>query len=174
MAWDPAQYLRFAAERARPFHDLVNRIEVESPARVVDLGCGPGNVTATLLDRWPDATVVGIDSSPEMIAKATELTGPRLTFAQGDIATWRPDAPVDVIVSNAALQWVPRHTELFAGWLDGLSPGGALAFQVPSNVDGAAPRVFREVATGPRWSDRLGAGATPARPSPSRRASPTA
>jgi trans-aconitate 2-methyltransferase len=167
MAWDPAQYLKFEAERARPFYDLVARIAVETPRRVVDLGCGPGNATATLLDRWPGAAVRGVDSSPEMIAAATELAGPRLDFAVGDIETWQPDGPVDVIVSNAALQWVPGHTELFAGWLDGLTRDGVLAFQVPSNVDGAAPRVFREVAISSRWSDRLGAVATAAGPSQS-------
>src|SRR5262249_12523479 len=141
MAWDPVQYLRFEAERARPFHDLVERISVHAPARVVDLGCGPGNVTATLLDRWPTATVLGIDSSAEMIPKAAGLAGPGLAFAQGDIATWRPDGPIDVIVSNAALQWVPTHISLLAGWVNALSKGGALAFQVPSNVDGPAPAV---------------------------------
>ena len=112
MAWDPAQYLMFESERARPFHDLVHRVDVDAPKRVVDLGCGPGNVTATLLDRWPAATVQGIDSSPEMIAKAAQLAGPRLSFAVGGIEAWQPDGPVDVIVSNAALQWVPTHAQL--------------------------------------------------------------
>jgi trans-aconitate 2-methyltransferase len=155
MAWDPAQYLKFEAERARPFHDLVARIEVKAPNRVVDLGCGTGNVTATLLDRWPGASVHGVDSSAEMIAKATGLAGPRLSFALGDIETWQPDVPVDVIVANAALQWVPSHVDLLPRWLDGLAEGGALAFQVPSNVDGAAARAFRGVAARPRWADRL-------------------
>jgi len=168
MAWDPAQYLRFESERARPFHDLVHRIAVEAPARVVDLGCGPGNVTASLLDRWPGATVHGIDSSAEMIDRATALAGPRLTFSRHAIEDWRPDAPVDVIVSNAALQWVPAHPDLFAGWVHALAPKGALAFQVPSNVDGAAPAVFRAVATGPRWVDRLGTVASGSGPSQSR------
>jgi trans-aconitate 2-methyltransferase len=155
MAWDPAQYLKFEAERARPFHDLVARIEVKAPNRVVDLGCGPGNVTATLLDRWPGAAVHGIDSSAEMIAEATPLAGPRLSFARGDIETWQPDGTVDVIVSNAALHWVPSHVDQLPRWLEALSDGGALAFQVPSNVDGAAARAFRAVAARNRWADRL-------------------
>jgi trans-aconitate 2-methyltransferase len=167
VAWDPAQYLRFADERARPFHDLVNRIAVDAPARVVDLGCGPGNVTATLLDCWPDADVEGIDSSAEMVAKAGELAGPRLRFAQRGIEDWRADGPLDVIVSNAALQWVPTHPDLMPGWVAALRPGGALAFQVPSNVDGAAPRVFRAVAGSPQWTDRLGAVAAGTGPSQS-------
>src|SRR2546430_7997192 len=168
MAWDPAQYLRFESERARPFHDLMHRIAVEAPARVVALGWGPGNVTASLLDRWPGATVHGIDSSAEMVDRATALAGPRLTFSRHAIEDWRPDAPVDVIVSNAALQWVPAHPDLFAGWIHALAPKGALAFQVPSNVDGAAPAVFRAVATGPRWVDRLGTVAAGSGPSQSR------
>jgi trans-aconitate 2-methyltransferase len=167
MAWDPARYLRFESERARPFNDLVSRIAVPAPRRVVDLGCGPGNVTASLLDRWPDATVQGIDSSAEMIASAARFAGPRLSFVQGDLASWRADGPVDVIVSNAALQWVPAHADLFPGWVDALTSRGALAFQVPSNVDSPAPAVFRAVATRPRWADRLGAIAAGSGPSQS-------
>lgn len=155
MAWDPAQYLRFESERARPFHDLVDRIATEAPAHVVDLGCGPGNVTATLLDRWPSATVEGVDSSAEMVERAAAYAGPRLRFRQGTIEDWRPDGLVDVIVSNAALQWVPAHPDLLASWVEALSPGGALAFQVPSNVDAPAPVVFREIANRPQWTDRL-------------------
>src|SRR6266511_2165304 len=156
MAWDPAQYLKFEAERARPFHDLVGRVEVRAPQRGVDLGGGPGNVTATMLDSWPAATVLGVDSSPEMIARARGLAGPRLDFVVGDIGSWRPDGPVDVIVSNAALQWVPIHVELLPHWMAALTDDGALAFQVPSNVDSGAARIFREVAARPRWCGQLG------------------
>jgi trans-aconitate 2-methyltransferase len=134
----------------------VARIGVESPQRVVDLGCGPGNATATLLDRWPGASIEGVDSSPEMISSATALAGPRLSFAVGDIETWQPDRPVDVIVSNAALQWVPSHVDLLAGWMAALAKGGALAFQMPSNVDSAAATAFRGVAARPRWASQLG------------------
>jgi trans-aconitate 2-methyltransferase len=156
VVWDPAQYLRFAEERARPFHDLVNRVAVDKPVRVVDLGCGPGNVTATLLDRWPSATVEGVDSSAEMVAKASTYSGPRLRFSQERIEEWQPDQPVDVIVSNAALQWVPSHAALLPRWVEALPGGGALAFQVPSNVDGAAANVFRAVADRPQWTRWLG------------------
>src|SRR4051812_619377 len=111
MSWDPAQYELFAAERARPFHDLVAQIPTAAPKHVVDLGCGPGTVTATLADRWPGAHVYGLDSSPDMITVAERLARPgRLEFGLGDVARWHPDpGTVDVIVSNAALQWVPDH-----------------------------------------------------------------
>jgi trans-aconitate 2-methyltransferase len=155
-SWDPDQYLAFAAPRARPFHDLVDRIAVADPRRVVDLGCGPGTLTVTLRDRWAHAGVLGLDSSPTMIEAAGRLAGPRLEFALGDIATWTPDGPLDVIVSNAALQWVPGHQRLLPGWVGALAPGGALAVQVPASQDSSAARVFAAVAGSPRWARRLG------------------
>jgi trans-aconitate 2-methyltransferase len=164
-SWDPALYLTFAAERARPFADLVQRIRVDGPADVVDLGCGPGNATATLLERWPEARVHGVDSSPAMVDEASALAGPRLTFELSAIEDWRPAAPVDVIVSNAALQWVPSHLDLLPRWVDRLTPGGALAFQVPANFDGPAARVFREVAARPEFAPALAAVATSGGPS---------
>src|SRR6188472_756254 len=100
--WDPDRYLVYADERGRPFVDLL--------ARVVDLGCGPGNLTALLAQRWPDADVVGVDSSPEMVARAVDVPGVR--FEQGDVRTWRPEQPVDVLFSNATYQWVPGHLDL--------------------------------------------------------------
>jgi trans-aconitate 2-methyltransferase len=166
-SWDPGVYLTFAAERARPFADLVARIAVDAPATVVDLGCGPGNATATLLERWPGAWVHGVDSSAAMIAEANGLAREGLSFSLGTIEEWRPDAPVDVIVSNAALQWVPSHLDLLPRWVDWLSPGGALAFQVPANFAGPAARVFRDVATRPRFVGALGAVAASGGPSAS-------
>lgn len=165
MSWDPGLYLRFAALRARPFRDLVDHIEVDEPELVVDLGCGPGNMTVSLCERWPRAMVHGIDSSADMLAQAATLAGPRLAFTLGSIESWRPDGPVDVIVSNAALQWVPDHPRLLATWLSALRPGGALAFQVPLNVDGRAAQIFRGVATSPRWADRLAGVASSDSPS---------
>ncbi|NJC70888.1 methyltransferase domain-containing protein [Planosporangium thailandense] len=158
MSWDPEQYARFAAERARPFHDLIAQIPTTAPETVVDLGCGPGTVTVSLADRWPDARVYGLDSSPDMIAAAARLARPgRLEFGLGDIAGWRP-APdsVDVIVSNAALQWVPGHLDALPGWAAALRPGGTLALQVPLPRGVAATDVFRSVATSSRWAARLG------------------
>lgn len=159
MSWDPGQYELFAAERARPFHDLIAQIPTTRPERVVDLGCGPGTVTATLADRWPGAHVYGLDSSPDMISAAARLIRPgRLGFGLGDIAQWRP-APesVDVIVSNAALQWVPDHVTALPVWAAALRPGGALAMQMPLSRGVTATDVFRSVATSPRWAGRVGA-----------------
>jgi trans-aconitate 2-methyltransferase len=162
VSWDPARYELYAAQRARPFHDLIAQIPTPAPGRVVDLGCGPGTATATLADRWPGAHVYGLDSSPDMILAATRLTRPgRLEFGLGDLAQWRPAAEtVDVIVSNAALQWVPGHLEALPGWATALRPGGALAIQMPLSRGVAAGEVFRAVATTPPWADRLGAVAT--------------
>ncbi|HZZ95858.1 MAG TPA: trans-aconitate 2-methyltransferase [Jatrophihabitantaceae bacterium] len=154
MRWDPSQYGRFAVERGRPFLDLVARIGAEAPRRVVDLGCGTGELTALLAARWPDATVEGIDSSTEMIAKARALDA-AVTFSLVDVATWAPPDDVDVIVSNAVLQWVPTHRVLLASWASALPAGGWLAFQVPGNFDAPAHTAMRELAESPRWADSL-------------------
>ena len=158
-SWDPRQYLRFESERARPWHDLTARLAGLTPTTVVDLGCGPGHLTATLSDRWSDAHVLGVDSSPAMIETAATLTRPgHLEFQLGEIESWRPPRPVDVVISNAALQWVPTHLELLRSWLEGaLAPGGVLALQVPANRDADASQVMRRVANSPRWADRLAA-----------------
>lgn len=155
VAWDPAQYLRFADDRGRPFADLLARVAVPDARHVVDLGCGPGNTTATLVERWPDARVQGIDADPAMIEAAAPLAGPRLSFTLGDIRRWHAAEPVDVIVSNAVLQWVPGHLNLLPGWIDALRPGGALAFQVPRMSGSPAGQVFGRVVGDPRWRQRL-------------------
>lgn len=157
-SWDPEQYLKFERERARAFHDLVAQVADLRPGTVTDLGCGPGHLTATLADRWPGALVVGVDSSAEMIAKAGQLTRPgRLEFTHCAIEDWRPAEPVDLIVSNAALQWVPTHPDLLPRWLgEALTPGGTLAFQVPASGGSAATVAIRTVAASPQWAPRLG------------------
>jgi trans-aconitate 2-methyltransferase len=159
--WDPGQYLRYAGERARPFFDLLARVGAEDPRYVADLGCGPGNLTAALADRWPAAEVAGVDNSPEMIAAAGEHARgrDRLSFTLGDIRDWRPDRPLDVLVSNAVLQWVPGHLDLIetiAGWL---APGGTFAFQVPANFDSPSHVVIRELRQSPKWRERVGTDA---------------
>jgi trans-aconitate 2-methyltransferase len=156
-SWDPRQYELFGDERSRPFFELMSRVHATAPRGVVDLGCGPGGLTASLAKRWPDAIVEGIDSSPEMIAAAGEHAGPGLRFAVGDLADWAPrnGMPVEVIVSNAALHWVPGHRDLLPRWVAALAPDGWLAFQVPGNFDAPSHTLLRELCTSPRWRDRL-------------------
>lgn len=150
--WDPARYLAFAGERERPFHELVNRIRTEPAGLVVDLGCGPGTATAQLADRWPDARVVGVDSSPEMIARADERARPpRLTFVRADVTAWEPDGAPDVIVANALWQWVPSHLEVLGRLAGRLAAGGTLAFQVPGNFDAPSHTLLRALASSGRW-----------------------
>jgi trans-aconitate 2-methyltransferase len=155
--WDPAKYVQFGDYRDRPFFDLTGRIHADSPQRVVDLGCGPGNLTATLARRWPHADVLGLDSSAEMLAKAAVETtdAPRLRFGHADIADWMPSPDTDVVVSNAALQWVPGHLEMLARWLGALKPGAWFALQVPGNFDSLSHILMRELADSPRWKTKL-------------------
>lgn len=149
--WDPEVYERYAGERYRPFHELIARIGARSPGYVVDLGCGTGELTATLCRRWPEAHVHGVDSSPSMVAKAP--SGP--TFEVTDVRAWRPPRPVDVVVSNALLQWIPEHPELLVRWRDHLSADGWLAFQVPGNFHAPSHAVVRELC-GTTWREELG------------------
>ncbi|MCX4629464.1 trans-aconitate 2-methyltransferase [Streptomyces sp. NBC_01443] len=161
--WDPQQYLRHAGHRTRPFLDLLNRIpELPTrPARIADLGCGPGNVTALLAERWPEAHITGFDLSPEMLRRATgeyagkTTGGGSLDFHHGDLASWLPEEPYDLIVSNAALQWVPSHPGSFAAWINGLRPGGTFAFQIPGNFSAPSHALLAELCDTPRWRGRL-------------------
>jgi trans-aconitate 2-methyltransferase len=157
--WDPAAYLRFAGERARPFLDLLARVDVSAPGTVVDLGCGDGSTTALLADRWPAARVTGIDSSPEMLTVAPRR--PQLEFRLGDVRDWQPQEPVDVVVCNAVLHWVPGHERLLARWAQWLAPGGALAVQVPGNFRAPTHALLAGLCRAPAWAERL-ADAAPA------------
>ncbi|AZK94488.1 MULTISPECIES: trans-aconitate 2-methyltransferase [Streptomyces] len=167
--WDPRQYLRHSGHRARPFLDLLARIPDPAapaaegrPPRIADLGCGPGNVTALLADRWPTAEITGFDHSPEMLALAEkEHAGPtpgggRLDFRAADAVDWTPDGPYDLIVSNAALQWVPGHAGSFARWTAALTPGGTFAFQVPGNHGAPSHTLLGTLCGRPEWRDRIG------------------
>jgi trans-aconitate 2-methyltransferase len=176
--WDPGTYLRFGTERARPFFDLVGRVQAEAPGFVADLGCGPGNLTAALAVRWPASRVLGVDSSPEMIEAARAEAGAmevgqteagrteagqmeagvqagQLTFQLADLRTWQPDQPIDVITCNAVLQWIPGHQELLTSWVRWLAPRGWLAFQLPGNFDQPSHTILRELASAPRWRPLL-------------------
>jgi trans-aconitate 2-methyltransferase len=162
--WDPAQYARFGGERARPFFDLIARVPDGDVRTVVDLGCGTGELTRTLAERWPEARILGIDHSEEMLAQARERAGhPHLRFVCADLAEWEPEAPLDRIVSNAALQWLPDHGTLIGRLVERLAPRGALAVQVPHNRGEGAFRALDALAAEAPWRERFaGAGRRPA------------
>ncbi|MFD1211480.1 trans-aconitate 2-methyltransferase [Arthrobacter sp. GCM10027362] len=156
MDWDPQKYVEFSDYRNVPFFDLTARITGPEPRLVVDLGCGPGNLTATLARRWPGAHVIGLDSSGEMVRQARRARGePNLEFIEGDIAGWTPPRGLDVLISNAALHWVPGHLAMMRRWLQQLQPGAWLAVQVPDNFDAPSHALMRALADSPRWSARL-------------------
>jgi trans-aconitate 2-methyltransferase len=134
--------------------DLLDRVPPVQPALVYDLGCGPGNSTALLTDRWPEATVVGVDRSEAMLAEARDRV-PQASFVSGDLETWEPDRPGDVIFSNATLQWVDHHELLFPRAVSWVAPGGVLAVQMPRNYHSPSHRAVGEVSASPRWAGLL-------------------
>jgi trans-aconitate 2-methyltransferase len=150
--WDPAKYLDFDDHRARPFNELIARIDCAAPRRVVDLGCGPGKRTETLAARWPAATIVALDSSPEMVAAARERG---FDAHVGDVREWRPAADTEVVVCNAVLQWVPGHASLVRRWAESLTPGAWFALQVPGNFGAPSHVLLRELVASARWRERL-------------------
>lgn len=152
MTWDPATYLKFDIERARPFYDLLARVDAVRPRRVVDLGCGPGHLTGLLAQRWPGAEIDAVDSSEDMVADAVKRGVPARLL---DVRDWHPGTTDDVIVCNAVLQWVPEHRELLARWLGELPVGAWFALQVPDSDTMPVHVLTREVLAEPRWRDRL-------------------
>jgi trans-aconitate 2-methyltransferase len=180
--WDPDEYQRFSDLRSRPFFELMARVAVTSPRYVLDLGCGPGNLTAALARRWPAAQVVGVDNSGQMLAAAKAMLaepggdrqdaydqdrqdgqgggygqgGGSLSFRLGDVREFEPAHAPDVVVSNAVLQWVPNHRDVLARWAGMLAPDGWLAIQMPANFDQPTHEVLREVATSAPWHEWLG------------------
>lgn len=154
MLWDPAQYLKFADHRLRPAVDLLNRVDCASPSVIYDLGAGAGNVTELLARRWPDASVIGVDSSVEMLQKAAERV-PNIDWEAGDISTWRPEHPADLIFSNAALHWVSGHEALFSGLMSGVAPGGIFAVQMPRNFGARSHTSMAEAAKAGPWRQTL-------------------
>ncbi len=150
MPWDPAQYHRFSDHRLRPAIDLLNRVDLESPSVVYDLGAGTGNVTELLATRWPDARIVGVDSSEEMLRKAAERA-PNIEWEVGDIATWQPQKPAELIFTNAALHWIPGHKKLFSELMSSVAPGGVLAVQMPRNFGAPSHTSMAEAAANGPW-----------------------
>ncbi|HTX23353.1 MAG TPA: trans-aconitate 2-methyltransferase [Steroidobacteraceae bacterium] len=161
--WNPALYCRFEDERTRPAAELLARVPLETPQYVVDLGCGPGNSTELLVERYPAARIVGIDMSPAMLQAARQRL-PALRFQRGDIADTESlsTTPVDLAYANAALQWVPDHERLIPRLLSRLARGGALAMQVPDNLDEPSHALMRAVARDSRFAPSIG-GANDAR-----------
>ena len=154
--WSPLQYLRYQDERSRPFLELLNRVDCSSPDEVVDLGCGPGNATMMLRDRWPNAKVIGVDNSREMLAQAQPLAlADKLEFQLDDVSTWSSDDLLDVIVSNAAFQWIPGHLARFKDFAEMLKPEGWFAFQVPNMAQEPSHVMLNELGTSSRWRDQL-------------------
>ena len=159
--WDPERYARFAEERARPFFDLLDLVTPIPGGSAVDLGCGPGELTAELHRRTGAAETLGIDSSEAMFAKAAPHAGGGLRFERGEIGTFAPSEPYDLVFSNAALQWVPDHPAQLARLTRSVKPGGQLAFQVPDNFDHASHRAAEEVAAEEPFAAALGGSAHP-------------
>lgn len=144
--WDPDLYLRHADERGRPFLDLLARIDV-TPASVVDVGCGPGQLTPVLQARWPTAWIVGVDSSPEMITAARAAADDHVQYVEADVTTWGPDGQVDLIVSNALFQWVPDQLDVIRRLAGHVAPGGAFALQVPNNMEAPSHTLLHGIAS---------------------------
>ncbi|HEY4123966.1 MAG TPA: trans-aconitate 2-methyltransferase [Rhizomicrobium sp.] len=155
MSWNPEKYLSFADERTRPAADLLARMPDISPGRVVDLGCGPGNSTALLASRWPDAHLDGVDSSQEMLQQA-RASGVRANWIHADLAQWAADVPYDVVFSNATYQWLGNHAALLPRLLQSVKAGGVFAFQVPNNFSAQSHALMREVAANGVWASKLG------------------
>jgi trans-aconitate 2-methyltransferase len=150
--WSPDVYLAFAGHRGRPFFDLLSRVGARDPRRVVDLGCGPGNLTETLTGRWPAAEIEAWDSSPEMVDAARARGVPARV---GDVRDWIPAPDTDVVLCNATLQWVPEHSDLLVHWARQLATGSWLAFQVPGNFGAPSHQAVLDLLQSPRWSESL-------------------
>lgn len=145
--WDPARYLRFADERSRPFVELIDRIGPIEAERIADLGCGPGHLTTLLRARWPEAAIEGVDSSADMIARAVaDNADPAVRYVEADLVEWTATPPVDVVVSNAAFQWVPNHLDALPRLADQVAAGGVFAFGVPGNFDEPSHQLLDELA----------------------------
>ncbi len=154
MTWSAAQYLKFENERTRPVRDLVARIPLAHVESAADIGCGPGNSTEVLRERYPSARIIGLNSSPDMIQAARKRL-PDATFEVADIRQWRPKEPLDVILANAVFQWIPKHETLFPALIARLKPGGALAAQMPDNLEEPSHRLMGEVASDGPWASKL-------------------
>jgi trans-aconitate 2-methyltransferase len=154
MPWDPSQYLKFADHRLRPAIDLLNRVNLDSPSTVYDLGAGTGNVTQLLANRWPESRVIGVDDSEEMLHEASDRAA-NIEWEVGDIGSWRPGKPAELIFTNAALHWIPGHTDLFTRLVSSVASGGVLAVQMPRNFGALSHTSISEAALAGPWRSKL-------------------
>ena len=152
--WSSTQYLKFADERTRAARDLLAQVPVGSPRLVYDLGCGPGNSTELLVERYPEARIIGVDSSPDMLAKARQSC-PHVQFIEADLATWEPAEEPDLLFANAVFQWVPDHLRVLCRLLAQLPDGGVLALQMPDNLDEPSHVAMRETAAQGPWAAKF-------------------
>jgi trans-aconitate 2-methyltransferase len=152
--WSAHQYLKFEDERTRPSRDLLAQVPLRSPKRVFDLGCGPGNSTELLIARFPRASVVGLDSSRDMLRQARERL-PSCAFVEADLAAWMPPERTDLLFANAVFQWVSGHPAVLQRLLAALPDGGVLALQMPDNTNEPALAIMREVASSGPWTTQL-------------------
>ena len=159
--WDAQQYKRFEDDRTRPARELLARVPLGEAKLAYDLGCGPGNSTELVVERFPGAQVVGIDSSPAMLADARKRL-PKVSFEQGDLATWAPKGAPDLLFANAVFQWLPEHDQIMTRLMGSLAPGGVLAVQMPDNLEEPTHVLMRETALAGPWASRM-AKATAAR-----------
>jgi len=157
--WDASQYLKFSSERTQPSVDLIHRINLSAPGRIIDLGCGPGNSTEALRRRWPESAIVGLDSSASMIETARQKF-PRGVWQIGDATSWQADEPFDLVFSNAMLQWVPDHARVCRRLMAQVAPGGAFASQLPAHYESPLHREIMEVSADPAWNERMYAART--------------
>lgn len=152
-SWDPSQYLKFADDRLRPALDLIARISGVEPRTICDLGCGAGNVTKLLRERWPDAQVTGLDSSRDMLDKARAIPG--VGWVEGDVAHWTSQQPADLVFSNAVLHWIDGHAQLFPHLIRQVARGGVLAVQMPRNFEAPSHTLLFETAARGPWARTL-------------------
>ncbi|KQW31240.1 trans-aconitate methyltransferase [Rhizobium sp. Root274] len=157
LAWSAQQYLKFEDERTRPARDLLARVPLDQATCVIDLGCGPGNSTELLVERFGAKAVRGLDSDDDMLAKARARL-PEIPFIKADLATWRPEAPVDLLYANAVFQWLPDHLDLLATLMEHLSPGGVLAVQMPDNLGEPSHLAMEQTGAEGPWAPAFAGG----------------
>lgn len=158
MAWDPAQYERFKAERKQPFLDLLAQLGGISPQTIIDLGCGTGELTAELAKKWSQAHIVGVDSSPEMLEKAKPFASERVRFELCEIERWSPAEPLQLLFSNSALHWLRPHEDQIRRLAALIAPGGVFAFQAPNQFREPSHMIIQQVRNAPEWKPLIGAG----------------